>query len=84
MRTVGEAKTIERCNAPRGRGECTDACELLQTAPTLGCLSPRVLSLPPIEHAEFKAVAGNAHVYRVSGSQGGQTFGGYAVVILGE
>ncbi len=28
--------------------------------------------------------AGNAHVYRVSGSQGGQTFGGYTVVILGQ
>lgn len=26
---------------------------------------------------------GNAHVYRVSGSQNGQTFGGYTVVILG-
>jgi hypothetical protein len=25
---------------------------------------------------------GNAHVYRVSGSQNGQTFGGYTVVIL--
>jgi len=28
--------------------------------------------------------AGNAHVYRVSGSQNGQTFGGYTVVIVGE
>jgi hypothetical protein len=27
--------------------------------------------------------AGNAHVYRVSGAQGGQTFGGYTVVVLG-
>jgi hypothetical protein len=27
---------------------------------------------------------GNAHVYRVSGSQNGQTFGGYTVVILGS
>lgn len=27
--------------------------------------------------------AGNAHVYRVSGSQNGQTFGGYTVVIVG-
>ena len=28
--------------------------------------------------------AGNAHVYRVSGSQNGSTFGGYTVVILGS
>jgi hypothetical protein len=28
--------------------------------------------------------AGNAHVYRVSGSQNGQRFGGYTVVILGS
>jgi hypothetical protein len=28
--------------------------------------------------------AGNAHVYRVSGAQNGQTFGGYTVVILGS
>jgi len=27
---------------------------------------------------------GNAHVYRVSGSQGGTTFGGYTVVVLGS
>lgn len=27
---------------------------------------------------------GNAHVYRVSGSQNGQTFGGYTVVIVGS
>lgn len=28
--------------------------------------------------------AGNAHVYRVSGSQNGQAFGGYTIVILGN
>ena len=28
--------------------------------------------------------AGNAHVYRVSGSQNGQTFGGYTVVVVGS
>ncbi|PYI68527.1 hypothetical protein CVV68_06925 [Arthrobacter livingstonensis] len=28
--------------------------------------------------------AGNAHVYRVTGSQNGQTFGGYTVVVVGE
>jgi hypothetical protein len=28
--------------------------------------------------------AGNAHVYRVSGAQNGQTFGGYTVVIVGS
>ncbi len=28
--------------------------------------------------------AGNAHVYRVSGSQNGQSFGGYTIVILGN
>ncbi len=28
--------------------------------------------------------AGNAHVYRVTGSQNGQTFGGYTVVVLGS
>jgi hypothetical protein len=28
--------------------------------------------------------AGNAHVYRVSGQQNGQTFGGYTVVVLGS
>jgi LysM repeat protein len=28
--------------------------------------------------------AGNAHVYRVTGSQGGQVFGGYTVVVVGE
>jgi len=27
--------------------------------------------------------AGSAHVYRVTASQGGQTFGGYTVVVLG-
>ncbi|KAI9784780.1 MAG: hypothetical protein M1839_001510 [Geoglossum umbratile] len=27
--------------------------------------------------------AGKAHVYRVSGAQGGQTFGGYTVVVIG-
>ena len=28
--------------------------------------------------------AGNAHVYRVSGSQNGSTFGGYTVVVVGS
>jgi hypothetical protein len=28
--------------------------------------------------------AGNANVYRVSGSQNGSTFGGYTVVVLGS
>jgi hypothetical protein len=27
---------------------------------------------------------GNAHVYRVSGSQSGTSFGGYTVVVLGR